>query len=55
MSSLNLINQETLSSSLSASNLSINIILTALREIKFKIKDPELFSGDRIKYKTFIY
>jgi hypothetical protein len=55
MSSLNLTERETLSSSLSTSNLNINIVLAVLRETKLKIKDPELFFSDRINDKAFIY
>jgi hypothetical protein len=46
ISSLNLIKREILSSSVSVSNFSINIILIALREIKFKIKNLKLFFND---------
>jgi hypothetical protein len=46
MSSLNLIDRETLSFNLSVNNLSINIILAALRETKLKIKNLKLFSSD---------
>jgi hypothetical protein len=55
MSSLNLIEREILSFSLSISNSSTNIILITLRETKLKIKDLELFFNNRIKCKAFIY
>ena len=55
MSSLNLIERETPSFSLSVSNPSTNIILAVIRETKLKIKDPKLFHGDRIKCKAFIH
>ena len=55
MSSLNLIERETLSFNVSTSNSSINIILTIIKEIKLKIKDLKLFYDNRIKYKAFIY